>query len=79
MNQQFLQRALTSGLNRNEAYRLWWRAIEVKQEKVFVYLLKLIEQGDCDWTEVSSAARVHRLDQGKFITLRRKYFAYDPR
>lgn len=77
--QQFIQRAIVSGLTRGEAYTLWLRAIEIKQAKVFAHLLKRIEQGDCDWTEVSSAARVHRLDQGKFLTLKRRYFAYDPR
>ncbi|AFM10735.1 hypothetical protein [Turneriella parva] len=74
--QQFIQRAITSGLTRGEAYTLWLRAVQVKQAKVFAHLLKRIEQGDCDWTEVSSAARVHRLDQDKFIALKRRYYAY---
>lgn len=77
--QQFIQRAITSGLTRGEAYSLWLRAVEVKQAKVFAHLLKRIEHSDCDWAEVSNAARVHRLDQDKFLTLKRKYFAYAPR
>lgn len=75
--ERFITKAITSGLTRGQAYQIWTRAVDLKQQKVFKNLLNRIEQG-CDWTEVTTAARIHRLDQAKFLMLKRRYFAYDP-
>lgn len=76
--ERFLAKAITSGLTRGQAYQIWTRAIQLKQQKVFKHLLSRIEQG-CDWSEVCNACRLHRLDQEKYTLLKRKYYAYDPR
>lgn len=75
--ERFLAKAITSGLTRGQAYQIWSRAIELKQQKVFKNLLDKIEKG-CAWSEVTSAARVHKLDQSKFLLLKRRYYAYAP-
>lgn len=75
--ERFLAKAITTGLTRGQAYQIWSRAVELKQQKVFKHLLNRINEG-CDWSEVTNAARVHRLDQDHFLILKRRYFAYDP-
>lgn len=75
--ERFLAKAITTGLTRGQAYQIWSRAVELKQEKVFKHLLNRINEG-CDWSEVTNAARVHRLDQDRFLVLKRRFFSYDP-
>lgn len=75
--ERFLAKAITTGLTRGQAYQIWSRAVELKQQKVFKNLLDRIEEG-CDWSEITSAARIHKLDQSKFLLLKRRYFAYSP-
>lgn len=75
--ERFLAKAIACGVTRGQAYQIWSRAVEVKQQKVFKNLLNRIEQG-CQWSEITSAARVHKLDQTKFMLLKRRFFAYAP-
>ena len=75
--ERFLAKAITTGLTRGQAYQIWSRAVELKQQKVFKHLLNRINEG-CDWSEVTNAARVHRLDQDHFLVLKRRFFSYDP-
>ena len=74
--QQFISRAIVSGLTRAEAYLIWQRAVSLKQAKVQQTLLARIEDGSLTWSEIASAARTHKLNQNQFNLLKRRFFSY---
>lgn len=74
---RFVKQAVSLGMSRSAAYKVWSLAIQAKRHKVFAHLLNRIGEG-CLWSEVMSAARRHGLDQEMFIALKKRYFVYDP-